>query len=54
MLTTAGKTFPTARTDGSEAGSACAKEDVDLAKEIPQRIKIALKSALFACISPCK
>src|SRR5437867_1871391 len=32
IFTTAGKTFATAKTDGSEAGSACAKEDVDLAK----------------------
>src|SRR5262245_10810423 len=31
MFTTAGNTLPTAKTAGSEAGSACAKQDTDRA-----------------------
>src|SRR5438876_10260090 len=36
IFTTAGKTFASAKTAGSEAGSACANPPVNLAKRIPQ------------------
>ena len=47
MFTTAGNTLPTAKTDGSEAGSDWAKQDVDRARiEVPTMNKLRARLAL--------
>src|SRR5262249_41893526 len=51
MLTTAGKTFATAKTAGSAAGSPWPKHDVDLAN--PQSAKVVSANRLLPCIPIC-
>src|SRR5258705_10578935 len=47
MFTTAGNPLPTAKTAGSEAGSDCAKQDVDCDRiEVPTRNKLRAQLAI--------
>src|SRR6266496_1477938 len=53
IFTTAGKTFPTAKTAGSEAGSACAKEIGDLPK-ISRATTTRISARLAHCVGSAR